>query len=164
MAAVYLGGNTVPAIVVIVVKHRACLLVGRLIEVRLFSWQVAVRYQQQGCLGGSTMLATGSYSVGKLTRNLVSRLQAYQYDYYLIYRLLAYWHNQYRNSRHSGAISLLIIYGSTVPVQGRFRRQISTESYYRVSSVGRLVQSLVSLYLQAYQYKFLSKFPFIFFG
>ena len=31
MAAVYLGGSTVPATVIIVVKHRACLLVGRLI-------------------------------------------------------------------------------------------------------------------------------------
>ena len=31
MAAVCLGGSTVPAAVVIVVKHRACLLVGQLI-------------------------------------------------------------------------------------------------------------------------------------
>ena len=31
MAAVCPGGSIVPAIVIIVVKHRACLLVGRLI-------------------------------------------------------------------------------------------------------------------------------------
>ena len=31
IAAVCLGGSTVPVIVVIVVKYRACLLVGRLI-------------------------------------------------------------------------------------------------------------------------------------
>ena len=31
IAAVYLGGSTVLAIVIIVVKHRACLSVGRLI-------------------------------------------------------------------------------------------------------------------------------------
>ena len=67
------------------------------------------------------MLATGSYSVGKLARNLVSKSHAYQ-------------HNRYRNSRHSGAISLLIVCGSTVPAQGRFRRQIGTKSYHRVGS------------------------------
>ena len=31
MAAVYLGSSTVPVTVIIVVKYRACLLVGRLI-------------------------------------------------------------------------------------------------------------------------------------
>ena len=67
------------------------------------------------------MLATGSYSVGKSARNLVGRLQAYQY-------------NQYRNSRHSGAISLSMVYGSTVLAQSRFCRQIGTESCYRVGS------------------------------
>ena len=41
IAKVYLGGSTVPAAVVIVVKYRACLLVGRLIigvQVQLFTW------------------------------------------------------------------------------------------------------------------------------
>jgi hypothetical protein len=40
MAAVCLGGSTVPVIVIIVVKYRACLPVGRLIvgvQARLFS-------------------------------------------------------------------------------------------------------------------------------
>ena len=65
------------------------------------------------------MPATGLYSVGKLVRNLVGRLQAYRCD-------------QYRNSRHSGAISLLMVYSSIVLAQGRFRRHIGTESCYRV--------------------------------
>ena len=41
IAAVCLGGSTVPATVMIVVKYRACLPVGRLIvgvQARLFSW------------------------------------------------------------------------------------------------------------------------------
>ena len=79
----------------------------------LSSW-VVVQYQQQGRSGGSIMPATGLYSIGKSTQNLVGRSQAYQ-------------HNQYHNSRHSGAIGLLMVCGSTVPVQGQFRRQISTE-------------------------------------
>ena len=40
ITAICLGGSTVPAAVMIVVKYRACLLVGRLIvgiQVRLFS-------------------------------------------------------------------------------------------------------------------------------
>ena len=40
-----------------------------------------------------------------------------------------YRHDQYRNSRHSGTIGLSIVCGSAVPVQGRFRRRISTNSY-----------------------------------
>ena len=76
---------------------------------------VVIRYQRQGRSGGSTMPATGSYSVGKSARNLVGRSQAYRRD-------------QYRNSRHSGAISLSMVCGSAVPAQGRFRRQIGTES------------------------------------
>ena len=65
------------------------------------------------------MLATGSYSVGKSARNLVGRSQAYRRD-------------QYHNSRHSGAIGLSMVYGSTVLAQGQFRRQIGTESCHRV--------------------------------
>ena len=41
MAAVCLGGSTVPAIVIIVVKYRVCLLVGWLIvgvQARSFGW------------------------------------------------------------------------------------------------------------------------------
>jgi hypothetical protein len=44
VAAVYPGGSTVPATVMIVVKHRACLPVGWLIvgvQAQLFSWWVA---------------------------------------------------------------------------------------------------------------------------
>ena len=78
-AEVCLGGSTVPAAVVIVVEHRACLLFGRLI--------VGVQARSFG-----------------------------------------------HNSRHSGAISLSMVYSSTVLAQGRFRRQISTESCYRVNS------------------------------
>ena len=70
-------------------------------------------------MGGSIIPATGLYSVGKSARNLVGRSQAYRCD-------------QYRNSRHSGAISLSIVCGSTVLAQGRFRRQIGTESCYRL--------------------------------
>ena len=67
------------------------------------------------------MPVTGSYSIGKLAWNLVGRSYAYQHD-------------RYRNSRHSGAISLSMVCGSTVLAQGRFRRQIGTESCYRVGS------------------------------
>ena len=59
------------------------------------------------------MPATGSYSVGKSARNLVGRLQAYRCD-------------QYRNSRHSGAIGLSMVCGSTVLAQGWFRMHIGT--------------------------------------
>jgi hypothetical protein len=67
------------------------------------------------------MPVTGSYSIGKSARNLVGRSHVYRYDWY-------------RNSRHSGAISLSMVCGSIVPAQGRFRRQIGTESCYRVGS------------------------------
>ena len=76
------------------------------------------------------MPATGSYSVGKSARNLVGRLQAY-------------WCDQYRNSRHSGAISLSMVCGSTVLAQGRFRRQIGTESCHRVGSQAYQLQQLL---------------------
>ena len=78
------------------------------------------------------MPATGLYSVGKSARNLVGRSQAY-------------WRDQYRNSRHSGAISLSMICGSTVLAQGRFRRQISTESCHRVNSQAYQLQQLSGL-------------------
>ena len=77
------------------------------------------------------MLAMGLYSVGKSARNLVGRLQAYLRD-------------QYRNSRHSGAISLSMVYGSIVLAQGQFRRQIGMESCYRVGFVGRSARSFVT--------------------
>ena len=76
------------------------------------------------------MPATGLYSIGKSARNLVGRSQAYRRD-------------QYRNSRHSGAIGLSMVCGSTVPVQGRFRRRISTESCHRVSSQAYQLQQLL---------------------
>ena len=40
----------------------------------------------------------------------------------------AYQRDQYRDSRHSGAISLSMVYGSTVLAQGHFYRRISTNS------------------------------------
>ena len=46
---------------------------------------------------------------------MVSRSQAYQRD-------------QYCNSRHSGAISLLMVCSSIVLAQSQFRRQISIKS------------------------------------
>jgi hypothetical protein len=50
MAAVYPGGSTVPATVIIVVKHRAYLSVGQLIVIAgiaallVCQWYVAVQY------------------------------------------------------------------------------------------------------------------------
>ena len=51
---------------------------------------------------------------------------------YLVGRSQAYRRDPYRNSRHSGAISLSIVCGSMVLALGQFCRQISIESYYRV--------------------------------
>ena len=66
MPAVCPGGSTVPAIVMIVVKHRACLPVGRLIvgvQARLFGWWVAgVQVRQLSDLGSSTVRASGGDS------------------------------------------------------------------------------------------------------
>ena len=93
------------ALGVIVVKCRARLSVGRCIVcilARLLSIYIVVRYQQQGRSGGSIIPTTGSYFVGKSVRNLISGSHAYRYD-------------RYHNSRRSGAISLLIVYGSTMP-------------------------------------------------
>ena len=71
--------------------------------------------------------------------HLVGRSQAYRHDH-LVGGLQVYWRDQYRNSRHNGAISLSMVCGSTVPAIGLFRwqynasnrvifrRQISTES------------------------------------
>ena len=53
-AKVCLGGSTVPAAVVIVVKQRACLSVGRLI--------VGVQARQLSDLGSSTVRASGGDS------------------------------------------------------------------------------------------------------
>ena len=54
IAAVCPGGSTVPAIVIIVVKHRACLLVGRLI--------IGVQARQLLDLGSSIVWTSGSNS------------------------------------------------------------------------------------------------------
>ena len=63
MAAVYPGGSTVPAAVVIVVKHRACLPVGRLIvgvQARSFGrWVAGVQARQLSDSGSSTVRASG---------------------------------------------------------------------------------------------------------
>ena len=67
------------------------------------------------------MLVTGLYSIGKSVQNLVGRLHAYRHDWY-------------RNNRHSGAISLSMVCSNIVLAQGRFRRQIGTESCHRVGS------------------------------
>jgi len=40
---------------------------------------------------------------------------------------------------------LSMVYSSTVLAQGRFRRQISTESYYRVGSQAYQLQQLLGL-------------------
>ena len=70
---------------------------------------------------------------------MVGRLQAYRRDR-SVGRSLAYRHDhsvgrsqvyqrdQYRNSRHSGAIGLSMVCGSAVLAQGRFRRCIGTNS------------------------------------
>ena len=78
------------------------------------------------------MLVIESYSIGKSAWNLVGRSHAYRHD-------------RYRNSRHSGAISLSMVYGSIVLAQGRFRRQIGTESCYRVGSQAYQLQQLLGL-------------------
>jgi hypothetical protein len=66
MAAVCPGGSTVPAAVVIVVKYRACLPVGRLIvcvQARSFGWWVAgVQARQLSDTGSSTVRASGGDS------------------------------------------------------------------------------------------------------
>jgi hypothetical protein len=66
MAAVCLDSSAVPAIVIIVVKHRACLPVGRLIvgvQARLFGrWVTGVQAQQLSDSGSSTVRASGSDS------------------------------------------------------------------------------------------------------
>jgi hypothetical protein len=64
IAAVCLGGSTVPATVIIVVKHRACLPVGRLIvgvQAQLFSrWVAGVQARQLSDSGSSTVQASGA--------------------------------------------------------------------------------------------------------
>ena len=106
------------------------------------------------CVDSSTVPAIGLFRwqynasnrvvfVGKSARNLVGRLQAYRY-------------NQYRNSRHSGAISLSIVYGSTVLAQGRFRRQIGTESCHRlIGSQGISVTTVIRFSCRRYWQFFL---------
>ena len=46
----------------------------------------------------------------------------------MVGRSQAYRRDQYCNSRHSGAISLSMVYSSMVLVQGQFCRQIGMES------------------------------------
>jgi hypothetical protein len=64
-AKVYSGGSTVPAAVVIVVKHRACLPVSRLIvgvQARSFGrWVAGVQVQQLSDSGSSTVRASGGF-------------------------------------------------------------------------------------------------------
>ena len=66
MAAVCLGGSTVPAAVVIVVKYRAYLPVGRLIvgvQARSFGrWVAGVQARQLLDSGSSTVRASGGDS------------------------------------------------------------------------------------------------------
>ena len=66
MAAVCPGGSTVPATVMIVVEHRACLPVGRLIvgvQARSFGrWVAGVQARQLSDSGSSTVLASGGDS------------------------------------------------------------------------------------------------------
>ena len=66
IAAVCPGSSTVPATVIIVVEHRTCLPVGRLIvgvQARLFSrWVAGVQARQLSDSGSSTVLASGSDS------------------------------------------------------------------------------------------------------
>ena len=61
----------------------------------------------------------------------------------MVGRSLAYPRDQYHNSRNSGAISLLMVCGSMVLVQGRFCRQIGMEFCYRVGSQGILVATVI---------------------
>ena len=81
ITAIYLGGNTVPTTVIIVVKYR---LVYQLIS-RL---QAAKVY-----LGGSTVLAAVGIVVKYRAYLPVSRSQAYRHNW-LVNRSHAYQHNQ----------------------------------------------------------------------
>ena len=79
-AEVYLGGSTVPAAVVIVVKHRACLSVGRLIvgvQARSFAQAIGVTAQ----------LLSGLFRRCISTVSCLFGSQAYQYNGCLVYRL-----------------------------------------------------------------------------
>ena len=62
----------------------------------------------------------------------------------MVGRLLVYWCDQYRNSRHSGAIGLSMVCGSTVLAHGRFCRQISTESCLSFSNSSFIGCRLIS--------------------
>ena len=88
-------------------------------------------------LVGRSLAYRHDYLVGRSLayrhNHLVGRSLAYRHDH-LVGRSQAYQRDQYRNSRHSGAISLSMVCGSTVLAQGRFRRQIGTESCHRVGS------------------------------
>ena len=53
--------------------------------------------------------------------------------------------DQYHNSRHSGAIGLSIVCGSMVLAHGRFRRQISMESYLSSSNSSFIGYRLISI-------------------
>ena len=66
ITAVCPGSSTVPATVMIVVKHRACLPVGRLIvgvQAQLFGqWVAGVQAQQLSDSGSSTVRVSGGDS------------------------------------------------------------------------------------------------------
>ena len=66
----------------------------------------------------------------------------------LVYRSVgrsqAYRRDQYRNSRHSGTISLSMVCGSMVLAQGRFRRQIGTNSCLSSSNSSFIGRRLIS--------------------
>ena len=57
----------------------------------------------------------------------------------------AYRRDQYHNSRHSGAISLSMVCGSTVLVQGQFCRRISMESCLSFSNSSFIGHRLISI-------------------
>ena len=83
-------------------------------------------------------------NIRSLIYQLVVKSQAYRHDY-SVGKSQVYQRNQYRNSRHSGAIGLSMVCGSTVLAQGQFRRQIGTESCHRVGSQAYQLQQLSGL-------------------
>ena len=104
--------------------------------------------RQQGVSSdGSAVPALGSDSGSNIRSSiyqLVVGSRAYRRDR-SVGRSQAYQRDQYRNSRHSGAISLSMVCGSAVPVQGRFRRRIGTNSCLSSGNSSFMGRRLISI-------------------
>ena len=63
----------------------------------------------------------------------------------MVGRSQVYRRDQYRNSRHSGAIGLSMVCGRAVLAQGRFRRRIGTNSCLSFSNSSFIGCRLISI-------------------